>query len=156
MALKCELPGGLFRKCDTPACGVCKWCGRPYCPDHRSIPVTSQPVCNSEICTAKSAFATTVESARQTALARNKEGLCGYSGCGNRLPGATCLICGSEYCTGHLSARLFRLPPTAVDKAGEAKRAPKKERFFVCDHCVGLVDRQGIIDHPTRPAVQLK
>lgn len=100
---------------------------------------------------AKATFAATADSARQRAQAQNREGLCGLPGCGNRLPGATCHICGSDYCPSHLNARLIRVPVPPVANSGEAKRAPKKERFFFCDQCVGIVDRYGIIELPTWP-----
>lgn len=148
MALACELPGTIFRKCGKPASGVCRWCGKPFCSDHRSRLAANHPVCNSESCTAKAAIATTAGSARQRAQAHNREGLCGLPTCGNRLPGATCRICGSEYCPAHLTVRLFRVSEPAATNSGEGKRVAKKERFFVCDQCIGLVDRYGAIELP--------
>ncbi|MBI2864697.1 MAG: hypothetical protein HYX94_09080 [Chloroflexi bacterium] len=95
---------------------------------------------------ARETFTATAKLARQRAAAHNREGLCGLPSCGTRLPGAICRVCGSEYCPSHLNARLFRVPASPADKSADGKRAPKKERFFICDQCVDLVDRYGIVE----------
>ena len=102
---------------------------------------------------AKAAFTNAAGSAKRLAQAHNREGLCGHPTCGARLPGANCRVCGAEYCTTHLTARIFRLieksNKNGVDGNPEAKQTYKKVRFFVCDQCLDIVDRYGIVELPT-------
>jgi hypothetical protein len=142
MALSCEASRALVFRCGRPAAGICRYCGRAFCGAHADRNSNGDWVCRGRACQARSAIRETVLLVRLRANPQNQSGLCGAAGCGVRLPGGRCGLCGQEFCPAHLNAR-------AVVVAGQPREdGARKARLFFCDDCAGLVDRYRLLTLP--------
>lgn len=88
---------------------------------------------------------------RARAQERNAEGSCGVDPCGGSLPTGTCPLCRGLYCALHLNGRTFRVLDSAPDEAPRYRR----ERHFLCDGCVEVIDRFRLITLPPIPDAPL-
>lgn len=98
--------GGRFSRCHISAVHVCQYCGKPFCDQHTYYSEGHEAVCARKRCRQKHDDLQAHMEYKRAVYQRNHVGLCGIEGCGPH-PGYQCSLCQGQFCTLHLTERMY-------------------------------------------------